>query len=66
MRCQHCTYPIFSYARCCPNCSKGIELTNEAKDMPQTRIGIGVVHFRRVVTSFALSLSSLLASNHQQ
>lgn len=68
MRCQHCSYPIFSYTRCCPSCSQAVESNNEAKyaDAPQTRIGFSLVHLRRIFASFAISLTSLIVSNHQQ
>jgi uncharacterized Zn finger protein (UPF0148 family) len=53
MRCEHCSYPIFQYTRCCPYCSEIVENKNnhEAKHLqvPQTRIGFLLVHLRRAL-----------------
>ncbi len=68
MRCQHCSYPIFSYTRCCPACSAPIEDNPEAahRQAPQTRIGFALVQLRRLFASLAITLTSLVLSNHQQ
>lgn len=68
MRCQHCSYPIFSYTRCCPSCSQPTANNKEDKEAqaPQTRIGFLLVHLRRTFAAFAVSLTSLMASNQQQ
>jgi hypothetical protein len=52
MRCEHCSYPIFQYTRCCPYCSESVEskLTPEKHThAPQTRIGFLLVHLRRTL-----------------
>ena len=68
MRCQQCSYPIFSYMRCCPSCSETIASNKEAKESyaPQTRIGFRLVHLRRTFASLTVALTSLVVSNHQQ
>ena len=61
MRCQHCSYPIFSYTRCCPSCSQAVERTDEAKyaDTPQTRIGFSLAHLRRAFAAFAVGSGTI-------
>lgn len=52
MRCEHCSYPIFQYTRCCSYCGEMVEnKSNEAKHVhvPQTRIGFFLVQLRRTL-----------------
>lgn len=65
MRCKTCSYPIFAYTRCCPNCSEAVESPEKLKQLhlPQSRIGLWLVRFRRVIAVHPVLWVSLVVSN---
>lgn len=67
MRCQHCSYPVFQYTRCCPNCGV-VVACNSPKHLhaPQTRIGFLLVHLRRAVASIVPASPVMMVRGHHK
>lgn len=54
MKCKHCSYPVFRYSQCCPNCGRKVEVpvsNSSAASQPRTRFDFWVAGLRRSVSS---------------